>query len=475
MHRLLQRQLKKVFAEGVPDDPNLHKLIEIVDSGYQSLSEQLMITERSLDLSCAELTQRNNTLNLILDSLPDMSLWIDRQGVVKDIRSGNFEPPILTAEENYTQLDDLDCVQSSPELQTFLADYQNCMNRSGDLNIHSLGIDYLVRARLTNVSQNRWLLVLQDIYLRKKIEELQQQRLDQSKRSVKQLQELINSAPIGILICSSSLKVIMINDFTCQLLGREKEDIVNSEPIRYIAEEMREVFESNLNMVIDLPKGAGITRCDLMLRLPDKRVCQIEMAFSKLLFQQQHLIIMSMTDISERKQLEKKLKNLAETDPLTGAFNRRSFLTQTERAVHTCQRWRTPLTVMLIDIDFFKQVNDSFGHAAGDEVLIALVSHLQQSTRDMDILGRLGGEEFALVLPNTDKNLGYDIAERLRKDIEAMAVRHEEKVLKITVSIGMTTIPYADLSTPFDEVMKQVDGFLYCAKKNGRNRIVHNH
>jgi diguanylate cyclase (GGDEF)-like protein len=211
-----------------------------------------------------------------------------------------------------------------------------------------------------------------------------------------------------------------------------------------------------------------------MLLLPDGRFRQVEFAFSKLSFDEQPLIIMSITDIEERKSLENKLRTLAATDALTGAFNRRSFQEQTERALSTCARWRAPLTVVLLDIDHFKQVNDQFGHAAGDEVLIALVRHIQQSTRNMDVVGRLGGEEFGLVLPNTDSSLGFEIAERLRREVEAMEIYHEDQPLKITISLGMTTLSFTQLATPLEDVLARVDGYLYEAKSLGRNCIVRN-
>lgn len=96
MHRLLQRQLRKVFPQGLPDDPKIQLLVELVESGYQSFSEQLTILERSLDISSDELNQRNQTLNSILDSLPDMSLWMDKDGIIRDVRIGHFDPPLLS-------------------------------------------------------------------------------------------------------------------------------------------------------------------------------------------------------------------------------------------------------------------------------------------------------------------------------------------------------------------------------------------
>ncbi|WP_394146488.1 sensor domain-containing diguanylate cyclase [Vibrio atypicus] len=472
MHRLLQRQLKRLFPDGVPDVEGLNDFLELVDSGYQNFEEQLMITERSLDISCNELTQRNNTLNLILDALPDMSLWIDSKEVVKDIRSGNFEPPLLTSESNFIKISDLELVKQSPELKQFIEGYQQGSNKTADLNINYAGVQYIMRVKLTNISKNSWLLVFRDIYLRKKLEELQKQQVEQSKRAAMQLQELVNAAPIGIIICSPQLEIIMVNEFSSQLLSRSKKEVVHRNPIEFIASQSHSVFKSRLNRALDCGEGFTVTPCDLMLLLPDGRFRQVEFSFSKLYFEQQQLIIMSITDIEERKSLESKLRTLAATDALTGAFNRRSFQQQTERAINTCRRWKAPLTVILFDIDHFKQVNDQFGHAAGDEVLIALVRHIQQSTRDMDILGRLGGEEFGLILPNTTSEIGYDTAQRLRREIEHIVINYEDKELKITVSIGMTTLAYSELSTPIEEVLNQVDGYLYLAKDSGRNCVV---
>jgi|GEM_PF-2522499 len=472
MHRLLERQLKRVYPEGIPDDLHFAQFIELVETGYKNFDEQLMITERSLDISCHELTQRNHTLNLILDSLPDMSLWIDKKGNVKDIRSGNFEPPLLTSEANFTNIFELKLVRDSPELQAFIEDYQNSDDKSAELSIRSFDTDYIMRVRLTKVSRNSWLLVFRDIYLRKKLEELQSQRLENSKRVTKQLQGLINAAPIGIIICNTQLDIIMVNDFGCQLLQRSKSEIVHRHPREFVASDSHKLFQQHLNQTVSQTEGVVTPSCDIMLRLSDGRGRQAEIAFNKLAFEEHSVLIMSITDIEERKQLENKLRTLAATDALTGAFNRRSFHEQTDRAIINCSRWKAPLTVMLFDIDHFKNINDQFGHAAGDEVLIVLVKYIQQMTRNMDVLGRLGGEEFGLVLPNTAQQLGYDIADRLRKGIEAMDIHFEDQTLKITVSIGITTLSYTQLTTPIEEVITLVDGYLYAAKEEGRNCIV---
>ncbi|EIX4875609.1 TPA: sensor domain-containing diguanylate cyclase [Vibrio vulnificus] len=472
MHRLLQRQLRKVFPNGLPDDPKLQQLISLVESGYDAFSEQLTILERSLDISSEELNHRNRTLNTILDSLPDMSLWIDKEGVVRDIRVGSFEPPLISAECKTEQLFELPFVQQSPELYAFLRDHQNTTKQSRDVALHFNGHEYLVKANLTAISQQRWLLVLQDIYLRKKLEEMQNQRLQQSKRAEKQLQQLVNSAPIGILICNPRLNVLMSNDFLCHLFGMTKQELMNQHPMEYIAIQYRAVFKQFVDKALCDQIKTDIQRLDLMLMLPDGRDIPVEMAFSKIVFEGKPMVIISITDISERKQLEEMLRNLAATDPLTGALNRRSFMEQAEKSTKTCKRWDGALSLLILDIDYFKRFNDTYGHAAGDIVLVELVKLIQKSIREIDFVGRLGGEEFAVVLPGLGGKEAYQVAERLRQVVESMQIFYDQQALNMTISIGLASLSSSELDTPFEILMKTADEGLYCAKNHGRNCVI---
>ncbi|MGR2933266.1 PAS domain S-box protein [Vibrio vulnificus] len=334
MHRLLQRQLRKVFPQGLPDDPKIQllvELVELVESGYQSFSEQLTILERSLDISSDELNQRNQTLNSILDSLPDMSLWMDRDGIIRDVRIGHFDPPLLSHDTDTDCIFELAFIKASSEFQAFLENYQSRGGRSEDIAFQLDDHEYRVRANITAVGNHRWLLVLQDIYLRKKLEEMQYQRLQQSKRAEKQLQQLVNSAPIGILICDPRLNILMTNDFICQLFGMSEQDVLSHHPMDFISLRSRELFQRYIQKTINEQDSQEIARADLLLMLPEKKDIPIEMAFSRLVFEGKPMIIMSITDISERKKLEAMLRNLAATDPLTGAFNRRSFMEQAEK------------------------------------------------------------------------------------------------------------------------------------------------
>jgi len=164
------------------------------------------------------------------------------------------------------------------------------------------------------------------------------------------------------------------------------------------------------------------------------------------------------------------------TDPLTGVSNRRFFGRRLAEEVERWARQAGPLVCMLVDVDFFKQVNDQYGHQVGDRVLRQIASLLGQDLRGSDVLARYGGEEFVLLLPGTTAAQGAAIAERLRSNIEHSAFVIPEGVdLDITVSIGMACLqPGTDSCGPDPAawLFQQVDAALYEAKQTGRNRVV---
>lgn len=156
-----------------------------------------------------------------------------------------------------------------------------------------------------------------------------------------------------------------------------------------------------------------------------------------------------------------QLKEQAATDPLTGAINRRSL----EELLKTLEQNKTYFSVLAVDIDHFKMVNDTFGHPAGDKALIRLVQKINQVSREQDIVARTGGEEFLLILPNTDIDTALVIAERLRMSVEQMQI---EPIGSIQVSVGVSASSETNKSGV--EVIKQADEALYQAKRLGRNR-----
>lgn len=163
------------------------------------------------------------------------------------------------------------------------------------------------------------------------------------------------------------------------------------------------------------------------------------------------------------------LESLANTDALTGAASRRKLLELGARERDRAMREARPLTVLAIDVDHFKQVNDSHGHAAGDRVLRIVVASCQSQLRNNDILGRWGGEEFAIVLPGADAASGLGVAERIRERIATAPIVAEGATIRVTVSIGVATL---DGAQSFDALLADADAALYRAKRAGRNRVV---
>jgi diguanylate cyclase (GGDEF)-like protein len=165
-----------------------------------------------------------------------------------------------------------------------------------------------------------------------------------------------------------------------------------------------------------------------------------------------------------------ELRRLARTDPLTGIHNRRYFLDVAEKELQRARRYQRSLALLMIDIDHFKEVNDTFGHAAGDVALKAMVAACEQELRESDRMGRLGGEEFAIMLPEVDHARAESVAERLRTTVDQLDVTYPGAQIHLTVSIGIACLGVEDLN--LEGLLRRADAALYQAKAEGRNRVV---
>jgi diguanylate cyclase (GGDEF)-like protein len=186
-------------------------------------------------------------------------------------------------------------------------------------------------------------------------------------------------------------------------------------------------------------------------------------------------IFMYCSDITEKKQYEFEIKQkseelfkLATTDSLTKTYTRRHFYQQAERELSRCQREQESCSLLMIDLDYFKRVNDKYGHAAGDKTLEIFSSTIRQQLREHDLIGRLGGEEFAVFLPKTDYSKAIQIAERLRVTTKDTPILYQETILNISISIG---IAISDANQHLDNLICLADSNLYKAKSNGRNQV----
>ncbi|MCH7921445.1 MAG: diguanylate cyclase [Nitrospinae bacterium] len=175
-------------------------------------------------------------------------------------------------------------------------------------------------------------------------------------------------------------------------------------------------------------------------------------------------------EITERKQVEQKLEVLATTDALTKLYNRAYFTSKLEEEFQRAERYKASLSLMLIDIDHFKAVNDTYGHQAGDAYLEAFARLVARSVRQVDTVARYGGEELAIILPNTDLDETMALAQRLREEVEALDVPFGGRVIRSTVSIGVALYPEGSAMTA-EAFLSEADHALYAMKEAGRNGV----
>jgi len=174
-------------------------------------------------------------------------------------------------------------------------------------------------------------------------------------------------------------------------------------------------------------------------------------------------------DVSERKELEDKLTTLARVDDLTQVCNRRYFYEEAEKQLVLAHRYQRPLAMLMLDLDRFKQVNDTYGHRAGDEVLKHFAQICCGTIRETDIIGRTGGEEFAILLPETELDSAFLLAERIRSSVALATVKLNESILSYSVSIGVAVKDSEKMH--IEELLSRADKALYEAKEAGRNHI----
>ncbi|NJD38589.1 MAG: GGDEF domain-containing protein [Geobacter sp.] len=186
--------------------------------------------------------------------------------------------------------------------------------------------------------------------------------------------------------------------------------------------------------------------------------------------------MVALTDITGNKQIERELAEanrqlqyLASHDSLTGVLNARTFYEVGDRMMSVARRENKPFSVLFIDIDHFKRVNDTYGHDAGDTVLKAVSACMKQGSRESDVIGRVGGEEFSIFLPETDHDGALLVAEKLRIRIEELMPAIAGKPLQVTASIGVASSMKHHKSIA--DIQRDADHAMYHAKKEGRNRV----
>lgn len=200
------------------------------------------------------------------------------------------------------------------------------------------------------------------------------------------------------------------------------------------------------------------------LSSPDENI------FTKDVMETLNNVINEASIVINNVMLHEEIKRLAITDGLTKCYNHRHFQEIIANEFNRCKRYNSLFALLLIDIDHFKKVNDTYGHRVGDSVLREVASCLKRSVRDVDFTARYGGEEFALIFPSTDLKGAYQTAERLRQSVAEMVFSELPPERQITISIGVSSYPEINVQTQY-ELIDLTDQALYRAKKAGRNRV----
>ena len=286
---------------------------------------------------------------------------------------------------------------------------------------------------------------------------------------------LFDTVPQGLVYQDKQGRITAANPAAQRILGLSLEQLQGRSSIDPRWQAVREdgspfPGEEHPAMVA-LRTGQPVTDVVMGVRVPDRGVVWILIGAIPVLRdgELQH-VYATFEDITEQVRLRDELRRQASTDALTGMANRRSLMARlTEEVAHARRHPSRVFSVLAVDIDLFKQVNDNWGHGAGDAALVHLAGLMQRQTRPSDLVGRSGGEEFMVLLRDTSAPAATALAERLRRAIARSVLRHEGIRLRLSVSIGVAELQPQDSS--IDTLLARADRALYAAKHAGRNRV----
>ena len=283
----------------------------------------------------------------------------------------------------------------------------------------------------------------------------------------------LDMADALIVAVDAAGRITLVNHRGCEILDYPENELIGKNWLDVLAlPEHREKAAEVFGRFVAGEAGPLMKRANFRVRDRQGNVHVLDLS-SRLVYDEQGAIIGTLSsgaDVTQRLQLEEELKILATTDSLTGLSNRRNFLGAAGLAMESFRRYHRPLALLVLDIDHFKKINDTYGHATGDQVLVAVADTLRSVLRSADLCGRFGGEEFVCLLPETTETEARIVAERLRRSLAEQSVATAEGTVRFTASIGLTVADVSDVSV--ESLLQRADAAMYEAKKAGRNRVV---
>ncbi|WP_082140037.1 sensor domain-containing diguanylate cyclase [Desulfovibrio sp. TomC] len=281
-------------------------------------------------------------------------------------------------------------------------------------------------------------------------------------------ESILNSSSIGILVVTNNRIITEVNNKLAEMFGYSKEEMLGNSVHMIHLDEQRGV-QFGEKFWAKTAETKTVT-CEYPLKKKDGTTVLCELSGtainSNALWQG---VVWAVVDISERKKIEHDLLFCANHDHLTGIYNRGFFVRQLEEEVWRSKRYKRHISLIMIDVDDFKKVNDLYGHIVGDSVLKWLCAEVQLTLRQADIFGRVGGEEFGIALPETEIAGAVQLAERIRESIFTQTFAPDSIELQLTLSFGVAMLAQDD---DCDSFFKRSDDALIIAKSTGKNKVV---
>lgn len=292
------------------------------------------------------------------------------------------------------------------------------------------------------------------------------------RESEERYRTLVQLSPDSIIIHDEG-KIIYCNEAAAKLVQADHPDeLLGTHIMDYIPKDERRSMKLHLKRIYPLSEQTGKLPMEMRIVKRNGEMVEVEINYAIVEYNSKKVLQVILRDITKRSEERKRLKRLSQLDGLTNIANRRYFDTVLQREVSRARRNKLPISLILFDIDNFKQYNDCYGHLAGDECLKRVTeAAAAKLKRPGDLIARFGGEEFAVLLPETDSYGAETVAELLRKEVEQLAIPHmRSNVLPVvTISLGIASMNRPS-AADIPNFINRADQALYTAKHKGKNR-----
>ncbi|AWB08259.1 diguanylate cyclase (plasmid) [Azospirillum humicireducens] len=289
--------------------------------------------------------------------------------------------------------------------------------------------------------------------------------LTETRPNEERLEAILEQSPIGVSVSRrEDGRIIFVNTRFAELIGLSREQLIGSRARDYYLDS-----HQRLRVLDRLRGGGGVTNMEVQFKRADGSPFWTLFTVNQAVIQGVPVNLAWIYDYTERRSMEEALRDMASRDPLTGIYNRRSFMELARSQLARAHRFHEPLSVFVLDVDHFKRINDTFGHATGDDALRMVAAGCQAILREYDLLGRLGGEEFVVVLPGATADESRVVAERVRRHLARMPIEAPNGTFRLTASIGIAGLEGA--TDTLERAIHRADLALYRAKHLGRNRV----